>query len=53
MVDRERYIVEEVLMLVIAKLMILVITCPQLKDPSPRHKLEKCLMEELKPILQT
>jgi hypothetical protein len=52
-VNREKYIVEEVLMPVITKLTILVITCPQLKDPSPRHKLEKCLMEELKPILQT
>jgi hypothetical protein len=52
-VNREKYIVEEVLMPVITKLTILVITCPQLKDLSPRHKLEKCLMEELKPILQT
>ena len=56
-VDRERYIVEEVLMPVITKLTILVITCPQLRDidkekNKARLKLENCLISKLKPILQ-
>ncbi len=56
-VNREKYIVEEVLMPVITKLTILVITCPQLRDidkkkNKARLKLENCLISKLKPILQ-
>jgi hypothetical protein len=52
-VNREEYVVKNILIPIITKSTILIITCPQLKDSDPRHKLEKCLIEELKPILQT
>lgn len=57
-VDRENYIRENILMPMIRGMEIIVITCPQLKDPVPRKKnevrlkLEKCLIDHLKPRLQ-
>jgi len=55
-VDRERFIVNRILKPTINKLTIITVTCPQLKNPKTRNrerlKLEKCLINELKPTLQ-
>jgi len=57
-VDRERFIVNRILKPTINKLTIITVTCPQLKNPKTRSrnrerlKLEKCLINELKPTLQ-
>ena len=55
--DREDFIRENILKPLMNKLTILIITCPQLKDPGPKRKnerrrmLEECVRKRLNPRL--